>query len=303
MNPVLSPEEMEALRQSTASSSASQPDPISLGARDRGLRRRLPGLQKRIDVLTEQLRVVLSKELHAPTLVEQLAPEVLGPKALQTCLAGWAAVAEVRSAKGMRTGLVGVGAVLALALVELAYGGDPATLATEAKRPRLTEVERQTLSSLLGEVAHSVTAAMGLGDAVVIDLPFPFQVDFDPNSSALLVGFEFALAGNKVRIDTLLLQDAVEQVDDSKTTPVDATQVASVMAQNLSGAQVEVRATLGTVEVPIEQVAGMRAGQVFWLNSTQAEPIPVHVEDRLAFLAQPIQRHGVLAVEIITRLS
>ena len=303
MNPVLSPEEMEALRASTASSSAPQADTVSLGARDRGLRRRLPGLQPKFDVLTEQLRLVLSKELHAPVLVEQLAPEVLGPKALQTTLAGWAAVAEVRSSKGMRTGLVGVGAVLALALVELAYGADPATLATEAKRTRLTEVERQTLSGLLGEVAHAVTAAMGLGDAVVIDLPFPFQVDFDPNTAAMLVGFEFPLATTKVRIDTLLLQDAIEQADDNKSTAVDATHVASVMAQNLSGAQVEVRATLGTVELPIEQVAGMRAGQVFWLNSTQAEPIPIHVEDRLAFLAQPIQRHGILAVEIITRLS
>ena len=304
MNPMLSPEEMEALRASTApASSAPQADTISLGASDRGLRRRLPGLQKKLDVLNEHMRRVVAKELHGPTLVDQLAPEVLGPKALQSTLAGWAAVAEVRGSKGMRTGLVGVGPVLALALVELAYGAEPASLVTDSQRSRLTEVERQTLSGLLGDVAHAVTQSMGLGDAVVIDLPFPFQVDFDPNTSAMLVGFEFPLAATRVRIDVMLLQDAIEQSDDPKAAPQDATHAASVMAQNLSGAQVEVRATLGTVELPIEQVAGMHKDQVFWLNGTQAEPIPVYVEDRLAFFGQPIQRHGILGVEIVTRLS
>ncbi|RYF09103.1 MAG: hypothetical protein EOO40_07515, partial [Deltaproteobacteria bacterium] len=282
-------------------------DDFALMSSERGLRKKLPSLQRRLNVFTEKLRILFSKALRAPVSIELTPPRIVSATKITQMVPSWAAASEMQWTHLGRAGFMGLNHALSFALIELAYGAPPSMLRNFSltdPRQRLTEVERQTLSPLLGSLCRELGQVMPehiVGGVQAQAMSPPVQVDPDKTVEAgVHTSFVFQIGETQARVATILFTHVLEHLDDEHPSTSEHTQ--RMLSQHVGETEVDVMALLGKTHVPLNLVMSLKAGDLLWLDCAQSDHLPVFVEQALKFLAQPISRNGALGVEIVARV-
>jgi flagellar motor switch protein FliM len=286
---------------------ATQGSGIFVESGERGIRKKLPGLQRRFNVMAERLRLIFSKTLRTPVSIDSGPMTTLAAPAIGETVPTWAVASEMRWTNLGNAGYIGLNHQLSFALIELAYGAPPSQLLSfelTSPRQRLTEVERQTLAPLLQGLAKALAEAMPQHVVgTVSSQPMAFPVQVDPEKAVeggILKIFEFKVGKARAQVMVLLFSHVLEHLDDAH--PSNFEQTAQMLSAHLGQTHVDVMAMLGQTNVSLQTVLALKAGDMVWLDCAQTDYLPVFVEQSLKFLAQPIARNGALGVEIVARV-
>jgi len=293
---VLTAEEIDALRQEMPKSSR-QPEEIDLARSDRQLRRRLAGVERRLDLLARSIKATLSQFLRTPCAGAPPPVEVIGPQAGQASLQSSALTFRLQDAGGAPLGFAGLDAPLCFRVVEAAFGAPVVPNSAVPERKDLTAVERDTLTPLYESLAGQISEHLATPQlAVSVQLTtLPPEL---PKECETLVRWHLDAdgAGGLGGVTLLLLASWVERSSGSSSpAPTSGHQQ---IAAALRIAAVELSATLGSAELPLAELLALRIGDVLRLDRNQNESVPVLVEGITKFLAQPVQQGGVYGVKI-----
>ena len=300
---LLSQEELSALREQAPRGTNTQADSVSLASPDRNSRKKLPHLQRHIVGFADALRQLMARELRISLTVDTSPIDLLGPQSAITELQQQAAGIAFGDGHEL-AGYACINAHLCFQMIELAFGAQlKVDLEPEEThyRQRLTEIERQTVQPLLQSVGREIVKHIFPNYQATTLLPSPIQVELPPNTEALArIQVSFMLAGQKAVIVLFVLGTALGQIDDGHTS---AAANKLNLVDHVNRASVHVTALLGKLEMTIPDVAGLRPGDLLWLDGTQSQHVPVLIEGTVKFFGKPVARGGVLGVEIITGVA
>jgi flagellar motor switch protein FliM len=303
---ILSEEERDALRAEVQRNSGSA-DNLHLGSGDQAARRLLPTLERRFTALCERARAVFGKELgNLPDIGESTMNLVT--TTLSDIVAELVPPTEVALPEFGMLAYIGFNDVLATQLVEAAYGAErdaDAEVSVAPPRTKITEVERQTLLSTLDVLSAAlgdiVFAAKGKPLTLKM-LPMPAEsVKLTSAKPAVVLCHSFKVYNQEARLTIVLLPSAVDLLNTAETSSV--TSPASMMAHHVEQTEVLVMALLGTTHLPLNDIASLQPGNMIWLDRTKSDHVAVLVEGETKFLADPVQRGGVIGIEILSRLT
>lgn len=200
---------------------------------------------------------------------------------------------------------------LALTLVDRLLGGQGSGAITSATS--LTEVEvavaRRALSSLVEPLSDTWLdfADVQLGISTTAILPMTVQI-VPPSEPTLLLNFQVDVDG-LFSILTLVMphrsvgpllhrlehaQFGVQAVDEAAQ---------SAVRTAVKGVEVELRAEVGAVELSIEEILALRAGDTVPLKRAADKGVTLHAADVPAYAATPGRNGKARAVQIDDRWS
>lgn len=302
----LTAEEAAALREQMQSGPSSEVDQINLASQDRNIRKHFTGLLRHMETFSGHVRSLVTRKVWQPCAVTSSPLEIVGPSTLTDLIAKWAVGAELRWPKLGVAGYVGINHVFAYALIELAYGAPAHQLTNPGTslRQRLTEVERRTLEPTLSTLCQDLATSLPPADPAQSGgtlLAQPFYYDPPPaTTGAVMAQMEFPIAGGTGVVWVVLLSQVLDHID---TTDDPAAQDASkLLAQHLTHAEVTAHVQLGTASLFVSDLATLKPGTLLWLDRGASDYLPVLIEDKVKFLAQPLQRNGTLGVKIVERV-
>ena len=311
MSDLFSAQERAALRADGAAAAANLvAEPVRLEAHERSLRRHLPALQERTEALFAALQGQLRLLVQRPVQIIPSAAGLMGRAQLSASVGRWGAALALRSHQGSLVGYLALDDSLCLSLVELAYGAklealEPVPASTAAAGPpRQDRVAQQIVTPLLlqGAEAFWRTLAARAGTVPVLHtplerLPLALPADLDAAWHAQL---RFSLGPREAAIDLLLVPHLVP--DLLATAAPQRLPARQAIAAHLLQIPLEVTALLGQAQVPVSRMSAWSLGDMVWLDQAHSEPLPLLVAGICKFTARPLQRHGALGVEIVTRL-
>lgn len=200
---------------------------------------------------------------------------------------------------------------LADALIAAALG-DKRTHAEETgavnrERRELTNVERKVLGRLLSMFTDGMTTAWA---PVLPFKPEIVRFESDPrlaaiapvNDAAVLCSFELDGA-IKGLVQLAIPYTAMEPAKKALMSPpklntTSDSRFAQRLEDELSLAQVELRALLGMTRMTLRKLLDLDVGAVLTLGTTEGVSLPVFVQGRAKFTGQPKVIGGALSIEI-----
>ncbi len=302
----LTAEESAALREQMQGASSSEVDQVNLASQERNIRKHFVGLSRHMETFSEHLRDLVTKSVWQPCPVKTSPLEIVGPATLTDTIAKWAVGAELRWPKLGVAGYVGVNHVFAYALIELAYGAPSHQLSVNAQalRQRLTEVERRTLEPTLATLCKDLATSLPPADpahsgGTLLSQPFYYDPP-QATTGAVAVQLEFPIAGGTGIVWIVLLSQVLGQIDTEEDAA--AASSSTLLAHHLASAEVTAHVQLGTASLLVSDLATLKPGTLLWLDRGASDYLPVLIEDKVKFLAQPLQRNGTLGVKIVERV-
>ncbi len=286
--------------------------PYDLTSQDRVIRGQMPTL----DAINEQIASSFAMGLVART---RLSVRVTcGPASLlkfgdfNSLLAPPTTVCLLTLGKAGSQALLVLEPGLADALIAAALGdkrghAEEQGVVPPPERRELTNVERKVLGRLLGIFTDGMAAAW----APV--LPFKPEIarfESDPrlaaiapiNEAAVLCSFEIdgALKG---LIQLAMPYTAIEPAKKALMSPpkLSATsdsRFSDRLEEEITQAQVELRALLGKSRMSLRKLLDLDVGDVLTLGTTEGVSLPVFVQGRAKFTGKPKVVGGALAIEI-----
>lgn len=305
---VLTPEEMQALRQHAQDLGAKQTaQTVDLTANDRGMRKAEKGLSRTLGLFATRIQGHLRAMVKKPATVTPEPIEVIGPAATNALLEEVAAVVEVRDPQTGLVGYLAIDTAMAFSLVERAFGATKSAAAAPTRK-KLTRVETETVLPFVGELVQHLSKALGVEG----DNRFYFERvigTFSPElpSGIASVGVwrcDAAVEPLKGQIILMLLPALTEIAvrQNKPVAPVPVSQEAR-LARHLLDAEVEVCGTLGFANVSVAELLALRPGDLIRLEGATTDPVTVAVQGHTKFIAQPSQRAGALAVVVEKAIS
>lgn len=322
--PVLAPEEIEALMAEVAPSEhaeavfASLPpikqpeqvDPFHFGNADEDSPDRYPmfvNLQERlVEILDEQWDELFRRDIsvHLKSLESSLYKDLITVEAPQ--------VYFVFEAEGYGRMMVTFDTELIVAFVDAMLGGEgeatdkPQTLSPVEMRlsERIAERFSKTLATLWSPIHH---------------LEFtPYKVDYDPQFLAVTSAmekcfstyFEIKLSDETtctlgVHYPRPFLEpmlDSLRVTVSDEPTETDSEWVDSLM-DTLSYTPSQVRFELGRCQIDISKFLTLEPGDFLPINTRTSDPCTLWIEDIKMFTARPGEQDGMLAAEIIDTIN
>ncbi len=292
-----------------AKESQAEAIPYDLASQDRIIRGQMPTLDAINERIASLLGIGLTGRTRCSLKVAATPASLLKFLDFNILLAPPATVCVIALGGGSGQAVAVLEPGLAEALLAAALGDRRARPepAPEDGRRELTGVERLVLRRLL----TILTEAMATAWAPV--LPFrPELLRFEtdprmaviapPNEVAIVSSFEIAGAITG-RLQLAIPYAVVEPAKKALTSPPrlaterDA-RFAAALAEELSRVGVEVRARLGSTQVPLERLLALDIGDVLVLSTSEGEPLPITVQGRPKLAGAPLVVAGNLAVRV-----
>jgi flagellar motor switch protein FliM len=304
---MLTPEEVNALwselhgfgvKQSSA-------DTIQLVAGDRNLRKRMPLLERRFEVLSERIRLMILKSLRFVCPTQMVPLDIVGSPSARNEISNLAVLAEVKVPSVGVVAYVGFDSTLSFRLIEQAFGA-PAQIRNQnndsqdvTHRTKLTEVELHTVSITLTALAREVCLRVtGSSNIDSIHAMSPLGMDWPSNIEyAAVWRMNFELGDVFGHVMVIVLPPAFQDIDRIASESTRSSQP-TWLAENVAQTPVEVKAVLGTIKISLSDLLALRKGDLLPLSGTQQDPIPVLIENTLKFMGKPTISNGLWAVTI-----
>jgi flagellar motor switch protein FliM len=202
---------------------------------------------------------------------------------------------------------------LAYALLDRLLGGRGEM---RTGRPEPTPIEAELIDRLVAEVLpaleESWSRVVRLDAAIAATARGPeFLRVADPTDVAAVLTFEVDIAGASGRLAVCYPCASLEPVVPHLGPPAapggaDRTDAVPAGEQELrrvlETVDIEVAATLGHAEVPVEAIAELAPGDVIRLDERVDRPVTMHIGDQVRALAAPGRVGDRLALEIVATL-
>ena len=154
MSSLLTAQESEALRASSAEVGRLHPEPVRLVGHERLVRKSQGAIGRRLEAFNQALGERLRLELRRPIVLQPGPGELLGREGVAAVAKGWGAAIALRSATLGHMGYLGLSDGLGLSWVELAYGasnrpkiGPNSTLLFDMELIGIKEAPKNTASA------------------------------------------------------------------------------------------------------------------------------------------------------------
>lgn len=306
---------MQAIQEGRVGSetSAGTNEPIlsyDLTSQDRIIRGQLPTLDSIDDRIASVFTGAVAARMRLDLRVVAPPATLLKFADVTGLIAPPAVVGLMALGPGHGLALLGIDAQLAKAFVAGALGDRKArTDSTEVSgaKGELTAVERVVLK----HVTSLFTEAMSQAWGEILDFhPEILRWETDPRMAsiasptelAILCAFELSGAASG-RLQVFIPYATVEPVKKLLTSPprptggVDA-RFQKALRRELSQVDVELRAELGRTRMPFAKLLELKVGDLLVLDSNEASPVPIHVQDRKKMSGWPRVVNGSMGVVI-----
>lgn len=283
------------------------PQRVELASQERSVHGRMPALTRILETYGEKLRVMVSKLVWQPTPVTIGPIEVMNAEALEAVVRSWPTGAHIVWPQIGTVGYIGMNPLMCMSLIDLAYGTPSNRLSAEAAagHARLTEVDRRTLQPTFLRLVRTLTAALApeeTPEAGVEMLAAPFQLTMpSATESALTCSLEFPLTGQRGSVTVVLFSPVLEHLHSTASATQQNTE--ADLGEHLKTTDVDMVTVLGTTSLLVSELAALAVGDHLWLDRSTNEDLPVLIEDRVKFLAQPRQHNGTLGLKIVRSVS
>ena len=302
--PLLSHEELAALREGMQAGSLSAVEDVELTGVDRILRKHAPTLDRRLQTFADAAQGVLGRALRSGCRLVNRPFELVGPRAASETFPQFLVCAGVQNQTGTRLGVLGLNATLTFAVLERAFGAPLVKADAEsgwlAGRESLTEIERRTIAPWIDELMKAIAVAVAQGSTA----PMKLVSVVDQSARELPQDVETMVlwrAGVDYGVDrgelALLLFPVATEVLAGKVAanrPVRP----EWLGQHIERMDVAVSAELGSVNLSVAELVALRPGDVLKLDHRQSDLVPVRVGGCVRFVGRPSQRNGAYAIEI-----
>lgn len=304
--PLFSAEEIEALRTDLIQPKHKEAEPIDLASGDHALRKVIPIIERRLDLLTTSIDSAIAQALRETFISRSETPDVVGPRTAISTLRELSIVCEIHSSEMGLIGFVGLEPVLSFLLIERAFGSGindgPNALQnwSTPERTRLTDVERNTIlptiNSLVSSLGGQIFENEG-GELKLVPVPaglspeLPAQVE-----STILWKMGYDIAGQSSGMAFLLLPNLIETI--LRKDRADLSVLPFWMAAHLGQTNVQVRAVLGGIKLAVDDLMALEPGDIIRLDAGQEDLVPIQVEGKTKLMGRPIQRNGAFGVEV-----
>jgi flagellar motor switch protein FliM len=304
--PLLSAEEMEALRADLAQPKSRAAEPVDLASGDHALRKIVPIIERRLELFTGAVDMSVARGIRESLTNKADPPDVIGPRTASGTMRELAMVAEIHAPDFGLVGYIGIETLIAFLLIERAFGSGVVTGPSQnenwvtPQRQRLTSVERNTLLPMLTGLARELR--LRVFDEMKVD----FKVDLVPGGlppelppqveSTIVWRMRFDLGKEKSGLVLVLLPNILELLITK--TRIDTEDLPFMMTAHVSQANVQVTSVLGNVGISVSELLEMKPGDLLRLDRSQEDMVPVNVEGTTKLVGSPIQRNGAFGVEI-----
>ena len=221
------------------------------------------------------------------------------------------AVLEMRPLKG--GAILDVSPYVIFPMIDRILGG-PGRPCTQIRE--LTEIERTLVDRIFKRILLDLQQAWQQMEhfdlqLIRVETNPQFVQLTSPNETAILVDFDLRMGESQGGMRLCLPFATVEPVLPrlvaqrwyGSSGAKEAHGASKVIAQFLQGTAVEVRAILGTVQMPLERVTHLQPGDVLRLGGGHDLTVTLEVQGRPRLRGRAGQRHGKRAVEITDSLD
>jgi flagellar motor switch protein FliM len=267
-------------------------------------------LRRGLEAFCRTAATRLSAELRAPLELEVLATTQLTwanahGQLPESAIAG---VVEIRPAATRM--LLCVEQALVVGAIELLLGGSSAG---EGRARRLTDIDwsltRHFLDRMLAQLSVIWTDLMGQELTLsTLDTQLEMAQMAPVSEPTLALTMEARLDGISSALTLLLPWSAIEPVAerisarDDSGGPLDGPEAASVR-RAVGRVEMTVRAEVGAVELPIEEVLALRPGDLLRLDAAAGQGVTLYADEVPVHRGRPGRSGGRRAVQVTHRLD
>jgi flagellar motor switch protein FliM len=303
--PLLTHEELAALREGMQSSSMASVEDVELTGVDRVLRKHAPTLDRRLLKFADGAQATLGRALRAGCRLVNRPFELVGPRAAIDIMPRFVVCVAVQNRDGVRLGVLALDPILTFAVIERAFGATLVKADAEGgwqvERTQLTEIEQRTLAPTIDELMKALAAAVaqtnapsnptftGVIDASARELPQDLETMVLWRASV-----DYGIDRGEL---ALLLFPVATEVFAGRTAPA-RTERPEWLTQHVVRMDVEISAELGRATLSVAELVALRPGDVLKLDRRQSDVVPVRVGGCARFVGRPSQQNGAYAVEI-----
>ena len=307
-DPILSPDEIEALLESHPGSSAMglvEPDPVDLLAGDRFIRDLVPLLDVGHVRLAESLQRVVTSMLGVAAAVHNEVPEIVTGRALHSIAQTAPTLVRlaVQTPRGEGRALLILDTRLTFTLIARLFGSTDLDAAPETPRAP-TNLERRILVQALDPILREMNTQLEprgffhftpSGVEPRLDL----VPGFSPDATALHVPFSLTLGEHLASFSLAFSADLLELLRDALPSTRPAQD--ETLAQVMDGVPLTLTVDLGEAVLTLQQLTTLSPGQVLTLDRGPHDEVPVLIEGLPCWMGLPVHDDGAIAVEITTR--
>lgn len=307
--PLLSHEELAALREGIQSTGLAAVEEVELAGVDRVLRKHAPTLDRRLHAFADAAQGVFSRALRAGCRLVNRPFELVGPRAAGELFTQLLVCAAVQNEAGARLGVIGLDATLAYAVIERAFGAPLAKPEEDqtwmALREGITEIERRTMTPWIDDLVRCLaqTVAQSAGQSVKLTGAVdPTAKDVPAELETMLAwraGVDYGVARGEL---ALVLFPVATEVLTGRSTQGKSKQP-DWLTQHVGRMEIDVSAQLGSVKLSLGELMALEPGDVLKLDLRQSDSVPVRVGRVPRFTGRPSQRNGAYAVEIDAEIA
>ncbi|MBI4819590.1 MAG: FliM/FliN family flagellar motor switch protein [Deltaproteobacteria bacterium] len=301
-SPILTPEELDAIRKESKSSPQG-PDRIDLAGGARGLRNHLAYFERRLALFAEEATGVLGSFLRGQLELAADPVELVGPSEAMSSLGRCGALIGLHTSKGPLAGILGLAPGLASAIVERMFGG-AGKLGVEVKRTKLSPLEAMTLEPFVRRLVEGLSSALVPGGAdklVERWVPVAVSPEVPADLEMTILSQLRVLVSDRDSHHALtlaLFPNVLELVRRSHTPPTSTRWI----VDHLLESSVQVSAVLGTAEVLLEDVLSLCAGDLIRLDAPAPGAALVLVEGAPKFYGRPVDAEGAVGLALVSEV-
>jgi flagellar motor switch protein FliM len=303
MEPILTDEELAALREAQSSTSAVHKEvrTIDLVARDHRVFALLPELQIAGERLARNIEMLFTRMFRASCQVTPQPVEIVPGARLQELWGAPRFVYGLNVAKRSGTGALGIDGVLGGLFVSRQFGGELEAPTDIERAP--TSTERRTVARMGGVV--SVALMDAVADLMSVKVELEPGRDATPRSAALvLISLKTSLAEQQGRI-SIALDTAARCFQDAAVsgTPVAVTPQPGALLPALKNVTLTLKGILGRRSMSMREIFALRAGDVLALDTPVDAEVDVLIGDKAKLVGKPMLNRGNLSLEISGAIS
>jgi flagellar motor switch protein FliM len=318
----LDPTEIEALMQAIqegqvppegAAAEAQGPVvPYDLTSQDRIIRGQMPTLDSINDRIASLFGRTLSGRTRLELRVTAARASLMKFADINSFLDGQNAVGVMSLGAGHGLALVIVEGPLAQSLLAASLGDRKAKSVPGSARAELTHVEKVVLRNVLSMLSEAMATSW---EGVLSFKPQVLRFESDPRMAAIatpsdvaiLCAFEITGPADG-RIMLAIPYAAVEAAKKLLSSPPRLggqrdVRFGQALAHELELVEVELRVEMGRYHLRLNDLLGLKVGDVITLNTSEGSPLPVLVQERPKMTALPKVIGGGMAVEVLRAIA
>jgi len=300
---ILSREELEALLSSLAEASDAEERALTRrGPYHAGPSRKLAPFQRIAEEYAEEHGRALSTHYQIPLEFSVIACDLHSLRDFGASLLDIDLVAVARISPGGHWLYLSIGRTLFFAWLTLAYGarkGIPLCPIPDRPYTRIEESFYRRIAAEVLQLLGGVWRNRRPVEIELLDLVHPDMLPGEATEKHLTASFDITGLGDLSRLRIAVPANAVQRAESGEAHPLVST---ATLKGPVLDTTVRVRVEAGVVEVPLQEVANLRVGDVLPIARTDGGELIVRVENEAKFRAIRGSLGERLAVQLTERL-